>query len=253
MNYDVFRDNARQISNERNNLYQTVEDNRRLLNIIWHTLTIIEIVVVYCVVAKYLKLQSVLLELLLPVFILPAFSAIKIAVESFFFIVFSHPYDPGDRVHIDGENMVVREIQLLSTTFDRWDGIKVIIPNSEIRGKMILNIRRSKSQQWKLEFYISAKTPPKKIELVKEAFKRFVKNNKAFVACNVTLSEIADCRYLKLQVLVKHSMNFQSGFLMWTNHSKFVGVFLMILSMLKIKYRQLDQDVISLKDSVRVK
>jgi small-conductance mechanosensitive channel len=253
INYDVFKDNARQISNERNNLYQNVEDNRRLLDIIWYTLSIIETVVFYIVVARYLEIQPLLLELLLPILILPAFSVIKIMVESFFFIVFSHPYDPGDRVYIDGENMIVRGIQLLSTTFDRWDGVKVVIPNSEIRNKMILNIRRSKSQQWKLEFYISSSTPPKKIELMREAFKRFVKNNKIFITCSINLSEVHDSRHLKLQVIVKHSNNFQSGFLMWTNHSKFVGVFLMILSTLKIKYRQLDQDVISLKDSVKTK
>nr|AGE96015.1 hypothetical protein ECU01_1240 [Encephalitozoon cuniculi] len=247
INYDVFRENGRQINGERNNLYRTIMDNKKLLNVIWFILALLESIVGYLVIIMYFKVQPLLLELIFPMVIVPALPIIKMTVESFLFIIYTHPYDPGDRVHVDGENMVVRRISLFSTVLECWDGVEIIIPNLVIREKAILNIRRSKLQQWKLSILISSKTSERKIELLREAIKRFVKSDRSYVTASLNISEIVDCNHLKLTVIVKHSINFQSGFFMWTGHTKFVNMLLAIMCKLDIRFIPLGKEIMNLK------
>ncbi|KAM0672363.1 hypothetical protein OCOL_000581 [Ordospora colligata] len=243
MNYDMFKENGRQINGERANLFTTIADNKKLLNVVWATLFIIEIAVAYMMVFMYIKAQPLLLELAAPMIVVPALPVIKMAVESFLFIVYTHPYDPGDRVHIDGENMIVREICLFNTTLECWDGMVVIIPNLVIREKAILNIRRSRSQQWKLSVLVSSKTCDKKIEILKDVIRTFVKEDKSYVTASMNVSEILDSSYIRLDIIVKHLMNFQSGFFMWSNHTKFVGMLLTALHMLDIRFNPLGKEI----------
>lgn len=247
INYDIFKENGRQINGERDNLYKTIMDNRRLLNVIWFILALLESVVGYLMVAIYFKTQPLLLELIFPMVILPALPMVKMTVESFLFIIYTHPYDPGDRVHIDGENMVVRRISLFSTVLETWDGMETIIPNLVIREKAILNIRRSRQQQWKLSLLVSSNTSERKIELLREAIKRFVKHEKSYVTASVSLSEIINCSHLKLTLIVKHSINFQSGFFMWTGHTKFVNMVLTIMCKLDIRFAPLHKEIVNLE------
>ncbi|AFN82450.1 hypothetical protein EROM_011060 [Encephalitozoon romaleae SJ-2008] len=246
INYDIFKENGRQINGERDNLYKTIMDNRRLLNVIWFILVLLESVIGYLVIAIYFKTHPLLLELIFPMVILPALPMVKMTVESFLFIIYTHPYDPGDRVHIDGENMVVRRISLFSTVLETWDGMETIIPNLVIREKAILNIRRSRQQQWKLSLLISSNTPARKIELLREAIKRFVKHDKSYITASVSLSEIINCSHLKLTLIVKHSINFQSGFFMWTGHTKFVNMVLTIMCKLDIRFAPLCKEIVNL-------
>lgn len=251
INYDVFRENGRQINNERNNLYRTIEDNKNLLEIIRLILILIESVSSYFIVATYLNVQLLLLELMIPVLVVPALPIVKVTLESFLFIVYTHPYDPGDRVHIDNENMVVRSISLFYTTLERWDGLIVTISNLVIKDKAIFNIRRSKSQQWRLEMLISSGTPEKKIELLKEAIRKFVKNHRVYITSSVNVVEIIDSAYIRLQIIVKHAMNFQSGFFMWNNHTRFANMIVMAMHALNIKFRPIDMEVMDLSNSIK--
>lgn len=249
INYDVFKENGRQINGERNNLYRTIMDNKKLLSVIWFILALLEGAIGYLIITMYFRAQPLLLELIIPMVILPALPMIKATVESFLFIIYTHPYDPGDRVHIDEENMVVRRISLFSTTLERWDGVEVVIPNLVIREKVISNIRRSKSQQWKLDVLISSKTSEKKIGLLREAIRRFVKSDRSYVTASVSVSEIVDCNHMRLTVIVKHAINFQSGFFMWTGHTKFVNMLLAIMCKLDIRFGPLGKEIVDVGPS----
>ncbi|ADM10979.1 uncharacterized protein Eint_011170 [Encephalitozoon intestinalis ATCC 50506] len=246
INHEIFKENARQINVERNNLYRTIMDNKKLLRVIWFILALLESIVGYLITAVFFRTKPLLLELIFPMVVVPALPMIKMTVESFLFIIYTHPYDPGDRVHIDGENMVVRRISLFSTVLESWDGMEIIIPNIVIRKKAILNIRRSKQQQWKLSMLISSKTSERKIELLREAIKRFVRSDKSYITVSVSISEIVDCNHLRLTVIVKHSINFQSGFFMWTSHTKFVNMLLAILCKLDIRFIPLTKEIMNL-------
>lgn len=61
----------------------------------------------------------------------------------FVFLLLSHPFDSGDRVVIDNEELVVVSIDLMYTTFRNGNGMKIYIPNPAMFNKNIGNVRRS--------------------------------------------------------------------------------------------------------------
>ncbi|WUR02718.1 mechanosensitive channel of small conductance (MscS1F) [Vairimorpha necatrix] len=244
LNYLVFRDNIRQINNERENLFIVIECNRNLLSKVRHTLIFIELLVLYWFISNWLNIKPLLVELCLPIFILPAFSTLKEIIESFLFICYSHPYDPGDRIYLDNENYIVRDISLLTTTLIRWDGYKCYISNLRIKDKSITNIRRSQGQTWNLEFLIDSHTSDRKMEILQDILNRLVKEDKAYKSIQIHTGEIIDSAYIKLNILVKHKYNFQNGFLMWNNHTKFLRILSASLAIINVKYLPLNRDIL---------
>jgi len=55
--------------------------------------------------------------------------------------------------------------------------------------------------------------------------------------------EIVDSAYVKLNLLVKHKYNFQNGFLMWNNHTKFLRILSSALAIIDIKYLPMSQNI----------
>lgn len=80
-------------------------------------------------------------------------------LASIIFVFIKHVYDVGDRVDIDGESYVVKEMALLSTIFRRTDGKIVQAPHSILNTKFIQNVRRSgpitESFAWDVDFTTS--------------------------------------------------------------------------------------------------
>ncbi|KAJ6886689.1 LOW QUALITY PROTEIN: hypothetical protein NC651_027143 [Populus alba x Populus x berolinensis] len=58
---------------------------------------------------------------------------------SIIFLFVIHPFDVGDRCEIDGVQMVVEEMNILTTVFLRFDNQKIIITNSVLATKAIGN------------------------------------------------------------------------------------------------------------------
>ncbi|KAK6089499.1 hypothetical protein P3W45_001498 [Vairimorpha bombi] len=244
LNYTVFRDNIRQINNERDNLYTAIDCNRSLLSKIYYTLIVIECLVVYWFISNWLEIQPLLVKLCIPIFILPAFPSLKLIMESFFFIVYSHPYDPGDRILLDDENYIVRDISLLTTTLIRWDGFKCTIANVIMKDKSITNVRRSSSQTWNLELLINSRTSDKRLDELQFIFNKLLEEDKSYAGISMYTTELRDSSYLVLNILVRHNYNFQNGFLMWNNHTKFLRILSASFSVIGIKYLPLPQDVL---------
>jgi small-conductance mechanosensitive channel len=67
---------------------------------------------------------------------------VKNLIESIVFLFFTHPYDVGDRLIIDGETLNVKEFGLMSTTFTRWDGSEIYSPNIVLAASNIHNVKR---------------------------------------------------------------------------------------------------------------
>ncbi|KAI9285430.1 hypothetical protein BC943DRAFT_277720 [Umbelopsis sp. AD052] len=63
--------------------------------------------------------------------------------ESIIFVFVTHPYDVGDRVFVGTENWTVVEINLLTTTFKKWDGTTLYAHHTVIAPQYICNLRRS--------------------------------------------------------------------------------------------------------------
>jgi small-conductance mechanosensitive channel len=66
--------------------------------------------------------------------------------NSYVFLFVRQPFDVGDRIHIGRQTdmpMFVRKMELLTTTFRRWDGFESTIPNVVLASEQIYNVRRS--------------------------------------------------------------------------------------------------------------
>lgn len=164
-------------------------------------------------------------------------------MESFFFIVYSHPYDPGDRIFLDNENYIVRDISLLTTTLIRWDGFKCSLANVIMKDKSITNVRRSSSQIWNLELLINSRTSDQKLHELQVIFRKLIEEDRSYANISMYTKDIKDSNYYVLNILVKHNYNFQNGFLMWNNHTKFLRILSASLVIIGIKYLPLPQDV----------
>lgn len=56
------------------------------------------------------------------------------------------PFDTGDRVSLEGDVYVVKQLGLFSTLFVRWDSTETLISNSKLGQLTITNFRRSPPQ-----------------------------------------------------------------------------------------------------------
>ncbi|CAA2976336.1 mechanosensitive ion channel 10-like [Olea europaea subsp. europaea] len=95
----------------------------------------------------------------------------KTVFEAIIFVFVMHPFDVGDRCVIDGVQMIVEEMNILTTIFLRFDNEKIYYPNSVLATKPISNYFRSPDMGDSLEFCINFKTPLEKIGSLKEKIK----------------------------------------------------------------------------------
>jgi small-conductance mechanosensitive channel len=73
-------------------------------------------------------------------------SAAQNLFDSVIFLFATHPFDTGDRIFLEGDTFVVKQLGLFSTLFTRWDGTETLIANSKLGTLTITNLRRSPPQ-----------------------------------------------------------------------------------------------------------
>ncbi|XAR57576.1 hypothetical protein NMG60_11025766 [Bertholletia excelsa] len=95
----------------------------------------------------------------------------KTIFEAIIFVFIIHPFDVGDRCVIDGVQMIVEEMNILSTVFLRYDNEMIYYPNSVLAMKPISNFYRSPDMGDSLEFSIDFTTPVEKIGALKGKIK----------------------------------------------------------------------------------
>lgn len=222
LNFRRFEDNMRQVNNDRSNFLSTLRNSQNIVEIANGSLVFLQcfilIILYLCIFSQYSLFYKIITTFFL--FFFPVFWK---EIDSFFYIVISHPYDIGDRVLVGGDNLIVRDIGLISTTFERWNNELVVISNRQIKRKIVKNIRRSKSQQWRIEFYLSAKTDPHLLDKFIKHLVAYVDGNPAFEHVTVAVDEIKDCSFLKIVFIIRHSINHQNGFYMWQIQNKFMA------------------------------
>ncbi|ELA47880.1 hypothetical protein VCUG_00600 [Vavraia culicis subsp. floridensis] len=142
-------------------------------------------------------------------------STIKEAISSTVFVFCVKPYDIGDRVFIfidnELENLVVTELNVLSTTFCRFDGIYVVIPNIVLANKAITNVRRSSIMSEAHVIQVSSDTPIHKIELLKYNIKAFLHLNRNYYTEFFMLNydHIEDSNKLFIRIYMQYDDNWQ--------------------------------------------
>ncbi|XP_047968578.1 mechanosensitive ion channel protein 10-like [Salvia hispanica] len=131
--------------------------------------------------------------------------------EAIIFVFVMHPFDVGDRCLIDNTQMIVEEMNILSTVFLKSDNTKIYYPNNLLATKAVSNFYRSPDMGDSFEFCIDFKTPLQKIGHLKEEIKRYLERNYHYwhPNHNVVVKEIEDANKIKMALFFNHTMNFQ--------------------------------------------
>lgn len=156
----------------------------------------------------------------------------KNAFESLIFVIMIHPFDVGDRVYVNLntfsvptastipptmsgsdslDNLLVVEMHLLSTVLERWDGVRLYVPNYLLATKAIYNIRRSGPLIELQRIQISFDTPLSKISELRERLDRFVRADKTDFTdlSRVNFDAIESCARIHLNVIAQYNSNWQ--------------------------------------------
>ncbi|KAG8472902.1 hypothetical protein CXB51_034776 [Gossypium anomalum] len=169
----------------------------------------------------------------------------KTIFESIIFVFVMHPFDVGDRCVIDGVQMIVEEMNILTTVFLRYDMEKIYYPNSVLLTKPISNFRRSPDMGDTVDFTIDVSTPIEDINALKKAIQLYIESKPKHWSPKHTLifKEIENMDKMKLVLCVQHTINHQNYGEKSSRRSELVFELKKIFEALGIKYRLLPQEV----------
>ncbi|KNA24576.1 hypothetical protein SOVF_014430 [Spinacia oleracea] len=169
----------------------------------------------------------------------------KTTFEAIIFLFVMHPFDVGDRCEIDGVQMIVEEMNILTTVFLRYDNQKIIYPNSVLATKPISNYYRSPDMGDAIDFCVHISTSVEKLSLMKERITRYIDNKSDhwYPAPMIVMRDVDDLNRIKFSLWVSHRMNHQDMGERWVRRSFLVEEMIKIFRDLDIEYRMLPMDV----------
>ncbi|KAM7507438.1 hypothetical protein LguiA_017891 [Lonicera macranthoides] len=173
----------------------------------------------------------------------------KTIFEAIIFVFVMHPFDVGDRCVIDGTQLIVEEMNILTTVFLRYDNEKIYYPNSVLSMKPISNFYRSPDMGDKLEFSIDFMTPVEKIGALKDRVKKYLERTPHHWHPNhcIVVKEIENVSSIKMAINFSHTMNFQDYGEKTRRRSELVLEVKRIFEELHIIYTLLPQEVVLIK------
>ncbi|RVW61956.1 Mechanosensitive ion channel protein 10 [Vitis vinifera] len=185
-------------------------------------------------------------------FCLPKQLQNRLRIHHFVFVM--HPFDVGDRCVIDGVRsvwfswcvqMIVEEMNILSTVFLRFDSEKIYFPNSVLLTKPISNFRRSPDMADMIDFVIDFSTPLDTINNLKKAIQTYIEGKPKYwnQKHSVIVKEIENMNKLKMCLCVTHTMNHQNFGEKNLRKTELLFELKRIFESLGIKYHLLPQEV----------
>ncbi|MFQ6621009.1 hypothetical protein Gotur_001428 [Gossypium turneri] len=234
---------------ERRALAFTLNDTKTAVNRLHHIVDIIVgiIIVVIWLLILEIATSKVLVfissQLLLVAFVFG--NTCKTVFEAIIFLFVMHPFDVGDRCEIDGIQMVVEEMNILTTIFLRYDNQKIMIPNSVLATKAIHNYYRSPDMGDAVEFCIHVKTPADKIGLMKQRILSYIehKSDHWCPTPMVIFKELEELNRVRIAIWLQHKMNHQDMGERWARRALLVEEMVKIFNDLDIKYRLYPIDI----------
>ncbi|KAI3956523.1 hypothetical protein MKW92_048113 [Papaver armeniacum] len=135
----------------------------------------------------------------------------KMVFESIIFLFVMHPFDVGDRCEVEDVQMVVEEMNILTTVFLRYDNQKIIYPNSVLSTKPISNLYRSPDMGDAIDFCIHVSTPVEKISTMKHRLTAFIESKREhwYPSPMIVVRDVDDLNRLKMSVWLCHRINHQ--------------------------------------------
>ncbi|URE30714.1 Mechanosensitive ion channel [Musa troglodytarum] len=182
-------------------------------------------------------------QLLVAVFIFG--NTLKMIFEAIIFLFVMHPYDVGDRCEVDGVQMIVEEMNILTTVFLRFDNQKITYPNTLLATLPIGNFYRSPDMGESIDFCVHVATPVEKIALMRERIIGFMENKTEHWYPNpaVVLRDVDDMNRLRVSIWMRHRINFQDMGEKWTRRELVLAETIKVLRELDIEYRLLPVDL----------
>lgn len=234
---------------ERRALALTLNDTKTAVNKLHRMVNVlvgIIIVIIWLLIlgiatTKFLLLVSS--QLLLVVFVFG--NTCKTIFEAIIFLFVIHPFDVGDRCEIDGVQMVVEEMNILTTVFLRFDNQKIIFPNSVLATKAINNYHRSPDMGDGIEFCIHISTPAEKIAAMKQRIVSYVENKKEhwYPAPMIIFKEMEELNRVRMALWLTHRMNHQDMGERWARRGLLLEEMAKIFRELDIQYRLFPIDI----------
>ncbi|KAJ4811792.1 Mechanosensitive ion channel family protein [Rhynchospora pubera] len=182
-------------------------------------------------------------QVLLAVFIFG--NTLKTLFEALIFLFVMHPFDVGDRCEVEGVQLVVEEMNIMSTVFLRYDNLKIYYPNSVLATKPISNYYRSPDMGDSIDFAIHVATPLDKIAKMKERIIQFMENKKEhwYPGAQVVLRDVEDTNKLTVSIWMRQRINYQDMGTRFERRELVVQEMIRVLRELDIEYRMLPVDV----------
>ncbi|KAK6939021.1 Mechanosensitive ion channel MscS [Dillenia turbinata] len=222
--------------------HTAVDKLHNMLNfIIAIIILIVSLVILGLPIAHFLIFISS--QLLLVVFIFG--NTCKTTFEALVFLFIMHPFDVGDRCEVDGHELVVEEMNILTTIFQRPDNQKIIYPNSILSTKSITNFRRSGDITEGIEFCIHVSTPMRKIAEMKSKIKSYIETtNKHWLSQHLVVTiDVENMNKLRMKVVAGHRMNNQDVVERLVRRAALVEELIKIFRTLDIEYRAMPVDM----------
>ncbi|KAK4557172.1 hypothetical protein RGQ29_007087 [Quercus rubra] len=176
----------------------------------------------------------------------------KTIFESIIFVFIMHPFDIGDRCVIDGVQMIVEEMNILTTVFLRYDNEKIYYPNSLLLTKPISNFYRSPEMSDCIDFSIDLSTSMEIIIALKKAIQAYIESKPKYwnPKHTVTVKEIENVHKLKMCLCVQHTINHQNYGERNNRITELLLELKRIFEALGIKYHLLPQEILLTKMNI---
>ncbi|KAL9242155.1 hypothetical protein vseg_016182 [Gypsophila vaccaria] len=172
-------------------------------------------------------------------------NTVKTVFEAIIFVFIMHPFDVGDRCVIDGVQMIVEEMNILTTVFLRYDNEKIFYPNSVLSTKPISNFYRSPEMSDAVDFSVDFSTTVETISALKTRIKAYLESKPEHwrASHSVQVKDIQNMNTMVMALYVNHTINFQNGGEKGNRRSELVMELKKIFEDLGIRYNLLPQTV----------
>ncbi|KAH7278299.1 hypothetical protein KP509_38G034800 [Ceratopteris richardii] len=234
---------------ERKALALSLNDTKTAVKELHRMVTVLVIVIIIVVwllvlgIATTHVLLFITSQLLLVGFMFS--NTVKQIFEAIIFLFVMHPFDVGDRCIVDGQQLIVEEMKILTTVFLKPDNEKVYYPNSVLATKCISNLYRSPDMMEFLQYSVHISTPTEKINTFKEKLTEYVERNPEHWRSKITVivKELEDLNSMALGLSLQHTINFQNAGERFIRRSALLLEIKRIFSELGVEYRLLPQTI----------
>ncbi|KAL8543400.1 hypothetical protein ACS0TY_004074 [Phlomoides rotata] len=234
---------------ERRALALTLNDTKTAVDKLHHMVNVIvgTIIFVICLVILEIATSKFLLYISSQVVVV-AFvfgNTCKTVFEAIVFVFVMHPFDVGDRCEVDGVQMVVEEMNILTTVFLRYDNQKIFYPNVTLATRPINNYYRSPDMGDSVDFDVHIATPLEKIAIIKQKIISYIENKSDYWyhEPSVVLMNLEHLNTMKLSVWMRHRMNHQNMGERWKRRALLVEEMVKIFKEMDIEYRLYPLDI----------